>query len=122
MKLVYIISKQQGKTLSEEDINNLSYKQRCEILNENPVTLARQFQYRVECFFKTIVVDGPLGKTIYYAIRVEFQLRGSPHIHSVIWIKNAPQLNKENIPEYTNFVDKSIQVNISPVIKEKHSA
>uniref|UniRef100_A0A1X7V245 Helitron helicase-like domain-containing protein n=1 Tax=Amphimedon queenslandica TaxID=400682 RepID=A0A1X7V245_AMPQE len=26
-----------------------------------------------------------------YAVRVEFQLRGSPHAHCVIWIKDAPK-------------------------------
>ena len=59
-ELVFTILKQQGKTMSEEEIENLSYSERCGILNENPVTLARHFQYRVECFVKTIVIDGPL--------------------------------------------------------------
>ena len=40
--------------------------------------VARHFQYRVEMFFKVIVLDGALGKTQYHAIRVEFQVRGSP--------------------------------------------
>ena len=48
------------------------------------------FQYRVEVFFKEIVVDGPLGKTKYYAIGVEFQVRGSPHAHCFLWVANAP--------------------------------
>ena len=41
-------------------------------LNKNLVLVARYFQYRVERFFKVIVLDGPLGKTQYYAIRVKF--------------------------------------------------
>ena len=45
-------------------------------------------------FFKTIVLNGSLGKTQYYAIRVELQVRGSPHINSFIWILNAPKLTK----------------------------
>ena len=31
------------------------------------------FLYRAELFFKAILLDGPLGKTNYYAIRVEFE-------------------------------------------------
>ena len=31
----------------------------------------------------------PLGETLDYAIRVEFQARGSPHAHAVIWVKDA---------------------------------
>ena len=59
----------------------MTYFERCNYLNSNPVLLARHFKYRVEVFFKEIIVNGTLGKVKYYAIRVEFQVRGSPHIH-----------------------------------------
>lgn len=65
---------------SESDIINFSYQDRSNLLNRNPVLVARHFQYRVEVFFKEIVNDGPLGKTKFFAIRVEFQISGSPHI------------------------------------------
>ena len=35
--------------------------------------MARHFQYRVEVFFKEIILDGPFGITKYYAIRIEFK-------------------------------------------------
>ena len=38
-------------------------------------TTTRHFQYRVENFFKYIVMNGNLGKVFHYAIRVEFQVR-----------------------------------------------
>ena len=53
------------------------------MLNNNPVLVAKHFQYKVELFFKEIIVDGPLGKTKNYAIHIEFQERGSPHVHSL---------------------------------------
>ena len=68
-ELVSIISKLDGENL--EQINNLKYFERCNCLNSNHVLLARHFQYRVEVFFKEIIVNGPLGKVKYYAIRVE---------------------------------------------------
>ena len=43
------------------------------------------------------------------AIRVEFQVRGSPHIHSFLWVLNAPVLTKNNIDEYARFVDSVIK-------------
>ena len=82
---------------------------KCDTLNKNPVLVARHFQYRVEMFCKIIVLDGPLGKTQYYAIRVEFQVRGSLHIHSSIWILNAPKLTKVNIDDYRKWVDSVIR-------------
>ena len=48
--------------------------------------------YKVEVFFKDMVLDGLLGKTKYYAILNEFQESGSPHISLFIWIFNAPIL------------------------------
>ena len=55
---------------------------RCTYLYSNPVLLARHFQYKMELFFKLIVVDGLLGKVKHHVIRYEFQVRGSPHVRS----------------------------------------
>ena len=64
-------------------------------MNNNPVFLARYFQYKVEIFFKEIVFDGPLGKAKYYTIHIEFQERGSAHAHSFIFIFDAPIVEYE---------------------------
>ena len=53
---------------------------RCKMLNSNPVLVARHFQYHTEYFLKDLR-DGPLGKTKYHAIRVDFQVSGSSHRH-----------------------------------------
>ena len=52
----------------------MDFFERSHYLNLNPVVLARHFQYRVEVFFKVIIIDGPLGKVKYHAVRVEFQV------------------------------------------------
>ena len=75
----------------------------CTSLNQNAVLLARHFQYRVEMFFKVIAIDGPLGKVKYHAIRIEFQVRGSPHVHSFLWVHDAPILNVDNTSTYVCF-------------------
>ena len=46
-----------------------------------------------------------MKNTEYFAIRTEFQERGSPHVHSVIWILNAP--NIENKVAYIEFIEKT---------------
>ena len=116
-ELVSIISKL--NCIKEVDIEKLSYFERCQILNMNPVVVAKHFQYRVEVFFKEIIVDGPLGKVKCYAIRVEFQFRGSPHIHSFLWVVNAPILTKETKQEYIQFIDQIVKANI-PDPEENH--
>ena len=54
-------------------------------------------------------MKGSLGNIIHYAIRVEFQVRGSPHFHCFLWVGNAPKLSSENVDEFTDFVDKSVK-------------
>ena len=101
-KILAIIGK---LTETDFDISGLSYHDRCKILNESPVLVASHFQYRVEFFLELFVVDGPLGKTEYYAIRLEFQVSGSPLINSFIWFLNALKLTLENIQKCTSWVD-----------------
>ena len=61
-ELSYIIKKLNNLELSEEELKNLSYQERANLLNNNPVLVARHFQYKVEVFFKDIIIEGPLGK------------------------------------------------------------
>ena len=77
-ELISVIAELNGENLEEDDINNMDFFKRCHYLNLNPVVLARHFQYRFEVFFKVVIVDGPLGKVKYYAIRVEFRSKKVP--------------------------------------------
>ena len=47
-----------------------------------------------------------MGETECYAIRSEFQIKGSPHIHSFIRIFNA--LNVQNVTVYIEFIDETV--------------
>jgi len=57
-------------------------------------------------------MKGPLGKILYYVIRVEFQTRGCPHVHCLLWAENMPVLNRDNSDEFANFVDSKISANV----------
>ena len=50
----------------------------------NPVTAARHFHYRFNIFFQKFIKScaNPLGKLTDCAIPIEFQARGSPHVHT----------------------------------------
>ena len=52
--LPYIINKLHNVGLSDEELKNLSYQERTKLLNENPVLVARPFQYKVQCFSKRL--------------------------------------------------------------------
>ena len=80
-ELISIIATLNKEKITEDDINNMDFFERCKYLNLNPVLLARHFQYRVEVFFKVIIADGPLGRVKYHAIRVEFQEEDLTCVH-----------------------------------------
>ena len=52
------------------------------------------YQYRVETFFTEVLLsnENPIGKILYYALCIEFQMRGSPYLHALIWTSDRPKL------------------------------
>ena len=63
-ELISIISKLNGLNISEEDIDEMSYHERCDTLNKNLVLVITHFQYRVELIFKQLYLVVLLGKKI----------------------------------------------------------
>ena len=105
-----ILSKLQGTEITDEQIDVMSYDQKCKMLNSNPVVVAKHFQFRLERLFKDVLLNSndPIGKIVYHAIRIEFQFRGSPHAHCFIWINNCSVLTEETIDSYLEFLDKYV--------------
>ena len=103
------IAKQQGRILSEEDVQNMTWEEKCKLLASNPVTAARHFDHRLQCFFRDILLSRsePLGHIEYYMYRIEFQQRGSPHAHCVLWVKGAPA-HDDNEDILRNFIDRYV--------------
>lgn len=78
--------------MSSDDIKNLNWQEKCPLIKSDPVTCSRYFDYRVHCFIEHVLRSSlhPVGEISDYFYRVVFQRRGSPHIHMLIWVKNAP--------------------------------
>ena len=110
-ELFQIISRANGSNMTDEEVDALSYEERCRLLNLNPVITAKHFQYRVETFFTEILLTqvNPIGKIVYYALRIEFQMRGSPHLHALIWTSDCPKLSNDTKDSYIDYVDQHVQ-------------
>ena len=94
--------------ITAEEVEALSYDERCRLLNFNPVIVAKHFQYRVETFFTEILLTNahPIGQIVYYALRIEFQMRGSPHLHALIWTCDCTKLTQDTKQDYKDYVDQ----------------
>jgi hypothetical protein len=108
--VIQTIAKQYGKEFSIEEILKMDYQQKASIIRWNPVTAARHFQYRVQKFIHIVLKSDaqPIGKVIHYFIRIEFQERGSPHIHVLVWIEDAPKVGEHSQAEISQFIDRYI--------------
>jgi hypothetical protein len=108
--MIQVIARQYVVKCSDEEVANLSFEQKSNWLRRNPVTAARHFQYRLNAFFNDFLKSNanPLGEMEDYVIRVEFQARGSPHAHNVIWIKNAPKFGHDSDEEVCKFIDNYV--------------
>ena len=113
-ELFQIIARTQGKNLTDEQVDALSYNERCSMLNFNPVFAAKHFQYRVETFFTEVLLSNanPIGKIVYYALRIEFQMRGSPHLHALIWTSDCPKLTSETKEDYVDYIDQRVHAHL----------
>ena len=112
--LIGIIARQHGVNYTDEEIDKLSFEDKSNWLRRNPVMAARHFQYRLHIFWHEFLKSPaePLGKIVDYAIRIEFQARGSPHAHTLIWVEDAPKIGIDNDHEICDFIDKYVSCSI----------
>ena len=105
--IVEAICLQQGETLPSQ----IDWSTHCRIINSNPVTACRMFEYRVQSFITNVIKSPahPIGKVTDYFLRTEFQSRGWPHIHCLFWVENAPQFKSDsNNADLVEFIDRYI--------------
>ncbi|KAK0134798.1 OTU domain-containing protein 4 [Merluccius polli] len=97
-------------------VDDLDWADKCGLLRRNPVTAARLFDHRWHCFLKDVILSKsqPIGKVIDYFYRVEFQQRGSPHVHCLFWVENAPRLDRDTDAEVARFIDTYITCETPP--------
>ncbi|KAL3986446.1 leucine-rich repeats and death domain-containing protein [Sarotherodon galilaeus] len=106
-EVVEVIKTQQGEQV---DFSQLDWNTKCEILRSNPVTVMRLFEKRVDALMTTLILSPaqPIGEVEDYFYRVEFQARGSPHIHLLVWVKDAPKFGSDLEDHVYKFIDKYI--------------
>ena len=107
---IVAVARCQGEWISETEVATMDWNKKAQYLRRNPVVTVQMFQHRVESFFKDFLMSDahPLGKLKEYCIKIEFQARGSPHAHCLLWIENAPKINEQSDEEVIAFCDRHI--------------
>ncbi|KAG5666270.1 hypothetical protein PVAND_017605 [Polypedilum vanderplanki] len=91
----------------DEDPSKINIDEVQRLIEIYPVVLSRHFSRRVKAFMKYIKKNARVlgGKVIDYWWRIEFQKRGSPHLHLVVWIENPPSFET---PEGIELIDQVV--------------
>ena len=98
----------------DRKVDDMDWTEKSEILRSNPVTVARMFEHRFHVFLRDVIMSPsePIGKVVDYFQRVEFQQRGSPHMHCLFWIDGAPKLDEDGETAVCEFIDKYVTCEI----------
>ncbi|KAI5693521.1 hypothetical protein M8J75_000652 [Diaphorina citri] len=115
VELVVVLMKTlKGIDISEEEAQEMSWEEKVQLVQDDPVTVTRYMHRRFKEMWKVFVSrGGPLKdyKVSQSFVRVEFQHRGTMHFHCILFIDGAPQYNS-NVPESMEaciqFVDELI--------------
>ena len=96
------------------DNDTMPYELVTRLVREDPVTCARFFDHRVKRFINDVVLSphDPIHRIVDFVYRIEFQHRGSPHIHALLWAKNAPDIQTSSKEEIEQFVDRYVSVSL----------
>ena len=98
------------KDYTTTELENMTWDDKCRLIQSDPVTCARHFDYQISQFLTNFLFDKaqPLGKISDWFYRVEYQQRGSPHIHMLIWLESAPVFGVVDDAVVTDFIDNII--------------
>ena len=100
----------ESKSYTDDEVRQMSWQKKSELIQKDPVTCARNFDHMVQLFIHDFIKSSchPIGEVVDFFYCVEFQQRGSPHIHGLFWIKNAPEYGRDCDENIIKFVDSYV--------------
>ena len=104
-------------TLSDEAIQLLTSSRKAQLLRDNLVKRALYFNKRWQIYLNKFIKGSqqPLGHVTDHFAIIEFQNRGSPHVHAFFWIENAPNMETiEGRKRASAFIDNFISAQLPP--------
>ena len=83
------------------------------LCTEDPVSVSRKFSQHFHDLFNTVVLKGSvLGIVEHFYFKKEYQMRGAPHYHALLWIQGAPVIGKSNPKDVLAWIQECITCKI----------
>ena len=87
---------------------------------EDLISVSQKFSQKFHDFFDTVLIkEAVLGEVTHSFWKKEYQSRGAPHYHVLLWIKDAPVIGVNPEHVVTEWINKRISCHIPD---EKDSA
>lgn len=80
-------------------------------MRTDPVMAATHFDRRFRSLLKHVILgdEKQLGSVTDYFSRIEFQNRGSPHVHMFIWTDDLPdKISAQTASDFVSYIDRTI--------------
>ena len=105
---IQAVGRRYGLNFSDDDVSAMSWDEKAFHLRRNPVITVQMFDHRLHSFFADYMKSEaqPLGEIVDYIIKIEFQARGSPHAHCLLWVNDSPVPGKDDDEKICKFVDR----------------
>lgn len=81
----------------DEDPLFLDDTERRQLMHDNSLLVSWFFTKRVELFMSEVLVKIFKVRDFWY--RIEWQARGSPHVHGLLWFSDAPKVSQMNLSD-----------------------
>ena len=83
-----------------------------DLLKDHTVLITRIFENRIKNFIKHIMMRQGKDKVNFgnYSYRIEFQLRGLPHVHGVLWIDEEWLINQGFSPNIDDCEEAALRI------------
>ena len=107
----HLVKIHKNHDLTPEEFKTMKSVERNNLICNDPVICCIYFKHKVDELFKILKVnynEGPLAgyKITHFYQRTEFQQRGSPHFHILLWLEGAPVYGEASPEEMCQFVQK----------------
>ena len=80
---------------------------------EDPISVSRKFSLKFHAFFRKVIIKGEvLGKVDHFYWKKEYQNRGAPHYHVLIWIRDAPVIDRDEPKKILEWIQERITCHI----------
>ena len=109
-EIIQVVTCQYGQTLGGEPINGMDWNAKVNCLKRNPVTVVRQIDYGFKKLWGKVIFCGmhPFGQILNFDNQIEFQNRGTEHMHAPIHMVDAMKFDENEDSEVFKFIDKCI--------------